>query len=316
MPNGTFPRVDATLPQFSAGSELLITSLRTGNTEVFAVDLVFGDMRNLTRSPQSENRYPIWSPDGSKVVFTSDRDVPLTWNLYGMAADGQNVERLTDVAEQGICYFPTWTRDLIYFGYAPANGKEALIACVRPDGSAFSVVGPGRDPAISPDGRTIAFTQHTGLGYCLFAMNADGSHIRQLTTHENEIGAVTPAWSPDGERLLYSEQVGAKLELFICDAAGGNQKQLTHLEQFAASSAWSPDMRFITFRLTDYDYWNFPDSKDYVYREKKADKRPVWVMQADGSHPRIIEALHYHCALDGSRPVWKPQSCSSLRPRQ
>jgi hypothetical protein len=86
--------------------------------------------------------------------------------------------------------------------------------------------------------------------------------------------------------------------------------------QFAASSAWSPDMRFITFRLTDYDYWNFPDCKDYVYREKKADKRPVWIMQADGSHPTIIEALHYRCALDGSRPVWKPQSCSSVRPRQ
>jgi TolB protein len=65
-------------------------------------------------------------------------------------------------------------------------------------------------------------------------------------------------------------------------------------------------MRHITFRLTDYDYWNYPDSKEYVYREKKADKRPVWIMEADGSHPRVVEALHYHCALDGSRPVWKP----------
>jgi TolB protein len=290
----------------TAGDELLITSIRTGNTQVFAADLVFGDMRNLTRSPQSENRYPIWSPDGSKVVFTSDRDAPETWNLYVMDADGKNVHRLTEVVEHGICYFPTWTRDLIYFGYAPGDGKEAAIGCVEPDGSGFRVIGPGRDPAISPDGRTIALTQHTGHGYCLFAMQADGTRVRQLTTHENEIGAVTPVWSPDGQKLLYSDQVGTKLELFVCDFDGGNQKQLTHLEQFAASSAWSPDMRYITFRLTDYDYWRYPDSKEYVYREKKADKRPVWIMEADGSHPVVIEALHYQCALDGSRPVWRP----------
>jgi len=294
------------LSEVAAGSELLITSIRTGNTEVFAVDLTFGNMRNLTRSRSSEDRYPIWSPDGSMVVFTSNRDSIHTWNLYCMDNDGQNVRRLTGVAEFGICYFPTWTQDLIYFGYASGDGTQALIACVRPDGTGFHVIGPGRDPAISPDGHTIAFTQHTGHGYCLFTMNADGASIRQITARENGIGAVTPAWSPDGRKLLYSDQVGKKLELFVCDADGGNQKQLTHLDQFAASAAWSPDMRHITFRLTDYDYWNYPDAKEYVYREKKADKRPVWIMGADGSQPSVIEALHYHCALDGSRPVWKP----------
>ncbi len=214
MPSGDSSDRPSTPSEIPAGSELLITSIRTGNTEVFAVDLTFGDMRNLTRNPSSEDRYPIWSPDGSKVVFTSNRDVPQTWNLYVMDADGQNARRLTNVAERGICYFPTWTQDLIYFGYASGDGLEVSIACVRPDGSGFRVLAPGRDPAISPDGQTIAFTQHTGRGYCLFAMNADGTAIRQLTTHENEIGAVTPAWSPDGRKLLYSDQVGKKLELF------------------------------------------------------------------------------------------------------
>ena len=289
------------------GGEILITSVRTGNTQVFAVDLVSGDMRNLTRTPHAENRYPIWSPDGSKVVFTSDRDHPQTWNLYLMDADGQNVRRLTEVDDGGICYFPTWVGDRIYFGYAPPNDGHAVIGCVKSDGSLFRVIGPGRDPAISPDGNTIAFTQHTGRGYCLFTMTSDGSHIRQLTSHENEIGAVTPAGSPDGQTLLYSDQVESKLELFVCDFDGQNQQQLTHLNQFAASSAWSPDARYITFRLTDYDYWRFPDAKEYVYREKKADKRPVWIMEADGSQPRILEILHYQCALDGSRPAWRPR---------
>ncbi|MGA7574456.1 MAG: hypothetical protein WCA97_10765 [Terriglobales bacterium] len=306
MPIGEAPDRPSTPSEIAAGSEILMTSIRTGNTEVFAVDLAFGDMRNLTRSPHSEDRYPIWSPDGSNVVFTSNRNAAQTWDLYVMDADGRKVRRLTAVADRGICYFPTWTRDLIYFGYASSDGSQAVIACVKPDGSGFHVIGPGRDPAISPDGQTIAFTQHTGKGYCLFSMKADGTAIRQFTAHENAIGAVTPAWSPDGRKLVYSDQVGTTLELFTCDADGSNQGQLTHLKQFAASAAWSPDMRHITFRLTDYDYWNYPDSKEYAYREKKADKRPVWIMEADGSHPRVVEPLHYQCALDGSRPVWKP----------
>lgn len=306
MSSGTSPDRPSTPSKVASESELLITSIRTGNTEVFAVDLTLGDMRNLTRNPSSEDRYPIWSPDGSRIVFTSNRDADQIWNLYVMDADGRNVRRLTTVAQHGICYFPTWTQALIYFGYASGDGAVAVIASVKPDGSGFHIIGPGRDPAISPDGQTIAFTQRTGRGYCLFAMNADGTALRQLTTHENEIGAVTPAWSTDGRRLVYSDQVAERLELFICDSDGRNQKQLTYLDQFAASAAWSPDMRYITFRLTDFDYWNHADSKEYVYREKQADKRPVWIMESDGSHPRVIEGLRYHCALDGSRPVWKP----------
>lgn len=300
-------RREARIPE---GSELLITSIRTGNTEIFSVDLNLGDMRNLTRSPKSENRYPIWSPDGSRVAFTSNRDVPESWNLYVMDANGENVRRLTDIEAKAVCYFPTWTQDLIYFGYAPGDGAEASIMRVRADGSGLERIGPGRDPAISSDGKTIAFTQHTGGGYCLFTMYQDGGSLCQLTTHENRIGAVTPAWSPDDGKLVFSDEVNGKLELFQFDFNTGRRHQITDLQQFSASAAWSSDGRHITFRVTDYDYWNYPEAKEYVYREKKPDKRPVWIMEADGARPRVIESLRYHCALDGSRPVWRPRRIS------
>ena len=47
------------------GHKLLVTSVRTGDTEVFVADPTTGDMFNVTRSPKSEDRYPCWSPDGS-----------------------------------------------------------------------------------------------------------------------------------------------------------------------------------------------------------------------------------------------------------
>lgn len=288
------------------GSKIIITSVVTGDTELFVVDPYFGDWQNISRSPASQERYPMWSPDGSKVVFTSDRDGEDTYNVYVMDADGSNVHALTHVKPHGDCYFPTWSGNLIYFGYDPGDGSEAMIGRVSQDGRGFTLIAPGRDPAISPDGKTIAFTQKVGKGYPVFVIDADGKNVRQLTTHEDEIGAVTPTWSPDGKKILYSDTIGETLELFVCDRDGKNQKQLTHLGKIASSPAWSPDMKYITFRVTDYPYWRYPDSKEYVYREKKPDKRPVWVMGADGSNPRIIEALHFHCALDGSRGVWKP----------
>jgi TolB protein len=288
------------------GNKILITSVRTGDTEIFVVDPYFADSINLTRAPSSQERYPMWSPDGTKIVFTSDRAGQDTYNLYVMDADGKDVKALTHVKPHADCYFPTWAGNLIYFGYDAGDGSEAVVGRINPDGSGFAVIGPGRDPAISPDGKAIAFTQKVGKGFPVFVMDADGKNVRQLTTHEDEIGAVTPTWSPDGSKILYSDQVGEALELFVMDRDGKNQTQLTHLGQIASSPAWSPDMKDITFRVTDYPYWRYPDAKEYVYKEKKPDKRPVWVMNADGSNPHILEALHFNIALDGSRAVWKP----------
>ncbi len=285
---------------------MLVTSVRTGKTEIYLADLVWGDLRNLTRTHEGENRYPMWSPDGAQIVFTSDRAAKETYDLYVMEADGSNARRLTNVQAGGICYFPSWSGPWVYFGYAPPDESSAVICRIHADGTGYEVVAAGRDPGISPDGRTLAYTQFVKEGYCLFRMNADGSDPVRLAEHENAIGAVAPIWSPDGKWILFSDSVDGKLELFVCNADGKELKRLTQLGQFAASAAWSPDMKQISFRLTDYDYWRYPDAKEFVYRTKQPDKRPVWVMNADGSEPRILELLHYHCALDGSRAVWRP----------
>ena len=85
---------------------LLVTSVRTGDTEIFAVDPDTGDARNLTRSPKSEDRYPCWSPDGKRVAFVSDRNG--TANLYVMDADGENVKCIVET--KSVCYMPSWQR--------------------------------------------------------------------------------------------------------------------------------------------------------------------------------------------------------------
>src|SRR6516164_3877473 len=72
-PAGVPEAAAATRPVDLWGYKLLVTSVRTGDTEVFVVDPDTGDMMNLSRSPKTEDRYPCRSHDGRQVAFTRDR---------------------------------------------------------------------------------------------------------------------------------------------------------------------------------------------------------------------------------------------------
>ncbi|GAB2602268.1 hypothetical protein GCM10027190_57380 [Spirosoma areae] len=298
-------------------TRLLTTSIRTGNTEVFWINPATGDAFNITKAPTSEERYPVWSPDGKQVAFTSNRagaTVAGTFNLYIANADGTNVRQLTtqpagNAVSPAVYYFPSWTADgrQIWFSLADDTKGKAVVGYVTPDGKTYKEVANGRDGAISPDGKTVAFTKQAGKGYCLFAMDADGKNVRQLTQHEDEIGAVAPTWSVDGKQILYSDQVGEALELFIYDMATKQSRQLTSLGKISSSGAWSPDGKWVTFRVTGDAYWRNATTRDKAYEDKQPDKRPVWMIgTTPGSTPFILEPLRYHCAIDGSRAAWQP----------
>jgi TolB protein len=287
-----------------AGRQLLVASFRTGDTEIFLVDADSGDARNLTRSPKSSERYPSWSPDGKWVAFNSDRDG--THNLYLVGVDGKDWRQLTREKRGVEAGMQSWTADgkWIYFGLF---GKgEPRMCRVRPDGTGFEVVGKGIDPAVSPDGKQIAFARNQEDGHHLYLMDADGSHLRPLTSRGNRFAGVHASWSPDGKWIVYADQVGEALEIFRIDPDGKNARQLTHLGKACTTPAVSPDGQWISFRYCDEVYWRDGTASRRAYRERRADKRPVWVMGADGSQPHVLEPLHYQTTIDGSRAPWRP----------
>jgi TolB protein len=286
-----------------AGHKLLVTSIRTGDTEVFIVDPETGDAFNVTCSAASEDRYPCWSPDGKRIAFTSDRSNAT--NLYVAKSDGSGVKRI--VNSPAVCYMPSWQRtprgERIVFGM---HGSRPEMASVRPDGSDLRMLGVGHDPCLSPDGRLIAYTGEVAGGVTVFLMDHDGRNPRQLVTGASKPGAVFPNWSPDGRQVVYSWPAGEALELFVINRDGTGNHQLTRTGGICTPAAWSPDGAWISFRLTDEAYWRNKDRMMKTYSEKPADKRPVWVIRPDGSDAHVIECLRYQCAIDGSRACWKP----------
>ena len=283
---------------------LLITMVRTGDTEVFEVDPDTGSASNLSRSPRSEDRYPCWSPDGQRVAFTSNRSGP--YSLYVMDANGDNVKRLVD--STAICYMPSWRStpdgERIVFGM---HGDKPEMASIKPDGTGLTVLGDGHDPTLSPDGKRICYTGEVDGGVSVFVMDWDGGNKRRVVKEASKVGATFPNWSPDGKTIVYSFPVKDALELFLIDADGTNPRQLTRLNQVATPADWSPDGQWISFRLTDERYWSNAEKMKKVYEEKPTDKRPVWVIRPDGSDAHVIECLRFQCAMDGSRGAWKPE---------
>jgi TolB protein len=140
---------------------------------------------------------PAWSPDGSQIVFVSNRPQKQQEGgnyLYVMNADGTNAHQLTYENESA---WPDWSHDGSQISYS----NKGDIYIIKADGSGQSVNltnSPEHDeqPTWSPDGSQIAWLSGNDGKWNLFVMNADGSNVLQLT---NNGEAYNVTWTIDGE---------------------------------------------------------------------------------------------------------------------
>jgi TolB protein len=181
------------------------------------------------------------------LVFVSTRDGE--YAIYGVGVSGGEEERLTD----------------------------AEVDPSTPQGLFFQT-----DPAWSPDGTTIAFASKRSGSLDLYAMSADGSGTRRLTSTKEDEGQ--PTWSPDGDRIAFAR--GASSRIFVMGADGSGAHRLTDGEADESEPAWSPDGRWIA----------------YVRREAGSSIRELWLVRPDGSQPRQLTKL----GGVAQAPAWSP----------
>ncbi len=121
------------------GTKLAVQTLEDDGQSVVWVYDLSGDTAIRRVTQEGNNSRPIWTPDGERLTFASDRDG--TTSIYWQSADGSGVaERLT-TAEEGTSHLPeSWSPDGNVLSFAVQRGGDYGIWTLSLDGGAIPEV--------------------------------------------------------------------------------------------------------------------------------------------------------------------------------
>ena len=227
----------------------LATSADGSGPWIHALDL---ESRTTHRVKSASNAYTSLAAtaDSRRLVVTEARPTASLWSV-----------RLTD----GIAGPPAVTQIPIHTqrGVAPRLGPDSLLyrapkagtdAIWKHEGSANArELWSGQEgrvidgPALSADGRRVAFTVQSRGRTWLYLMNSDGSGARRAAQELDVRGA--PAWSPDARWIAIAALQAGEPRLFKIPDPAGPAVALT--DEYALDPVWSPSGRFLVYTSAD-----------------------------------------------------------------
>ncbi|MGH2403774.1 MAG: S9 family peptidase [bacterium] len=247
-------------------------------SHIWLVDTAGGSPRQFTAGEQRD-RKPRWSPDGSRILFASDRGASgppgekKPGHLWVIPAAGGEAARVTEAEHSP--GEAVWSPDGTQIAF---SGKEA------------------RAEKPASDVKIITRMKHKfdGEGFWdnrykhIFVVRASGGPARQVTS--GDFDHRQPAWSPDGGRLAYvanrSEDADYTniADVWVLTLATGDLRRSTIGLGPVASPAWSPDGTMIAYLGHDNACMG-------------ASNTMLWVVPSDGSAPPRALTRHYDRSL-------------------
>jgi Tol biopolymer transport system component len=323
---------------FNRDGRLLIfqSERESGNPfyQMYVLDLESGDTRRV--SPGVGKTTCGWiHPDGTRVLYASTHEDP--------AARAKQEEELARRAA-GTAGRYEWSFDEHYDLYeADPDGRMI--------GNLTRAPGYDAEGSWSPDGRTIVFAsnRHAYTGELspedrqrlardpsyfmdLYAMDADGSRVRRLTSEPGYDGG--PFFSPDGRRVVWRHFApdGATAEIWTMDLDGGGRRQVTRMGVMSWAPFYHPSGEYIVFASNLEGMANFelylvdvdgrrepvrvtytdgfdglpvfsPDGGRIAWASKRSADRTAQIFLADWSHARALELLARSPPVDSGAPA-------------
>lgn len=294
------PKLDVELPTVKNQPEtekspvLIFRSDRNGSLDIYMIPLNQSNstpniMTHLTDNiiqltdNNYDNKWPVLSPDGSKLAFVSNQSGKDY--IYIMNIDGSNQHRLTDQIEKNE-NFPSWSRtgSKIVFSsggrlaFANSDGTDyqqtnifSSYACFSQDGNKILYLGIQdsniytvnindttqitqvtddqswkTSPCFSPDGNKIAFAANYGEGVQIYTMNLDGSELNQITNDQNAAGKGGVKWKSPGKIIYFSYEYpdgNSNCDIYSIWTDGTNKQRLTT----DSSVDRAPDFGYVDF---------------------------------------------------------------------
>jgi serine/threonine-protein kinase len=220
-------------PRFSPdGRRLALQVFAQGGSKIWIYDWQRDVMSRLT-DEMGDERDPLWSPDGQRIVFSSDREEAGRSHLYVKRVDSTvPAEQLTDVVRSEREYAGSWLPD----------GKTIAVSAIRPKGSPWDIIAvqvdrdSGNtarpepktilsasyghyDPVISPNGKWLAYESlETGRREVYVRRFPELDHKEQISL----AGGMIPIWSRAHNELFYRSSDGIMVVSYAPSAAEFN----------------------------------------------------------------------------------------------
>ena len=233
--------------------------LNSGVNEVFTQPVAGGPAVQLT----SDSRWVAaltWTPDGKSIVFASNRLGNIS--LFRVPVRGGEPVRMPGIGQNASG--PAFSRDGHRMAYVQVqvdanlwradlsrrSQPEQWIASTQYDVS----------PSYSPDGKQIAFRSSRSGSNEIWACDADGRNLVQLTNFNGPLTG-TPRWSPDGKWIAFDSRPEGQAHIYLMPPGGGPFRKLTTVDAENVVASWSRDSKWVYYvsnRSGETQVWKQP----------------------------------------------------------
>jgi serine/threonine protein kinase len=202
------------------------TDIGSQNTDVWTYGLQHDRPKRLTFDP-AQDSVPIWSPDGARLVFASNRQS--IQGLYLKNSDGAEPEKI--IVQGDLDSFPNdWSRDGKYILYIRGNDLWFVTVPELKSSMFLKAASALRNGQFSPDGKWVAYASNeTGKWEIYVTSYPEPRGKWQVSTG----GGEQPRWRGDGKELFYLSSDGKMMAAPV--TTGANFDAGTPVALFQAS---------------------------------------------------------------------------------
>lgn len=251
-----------------------------GNKDIFTMDMDGNNPTAVTKN-KSLNLSPTWSPDGTKLVFTSYmKGNP---DLYTVTVGKKDYKRITNNSGSNIT--PDFSPDGSLIALSSSATGISNLYTMSPSGGTMHRTTESKvidvSPSWSPDGTYIVFASERAGGLHIYRTGPHSGPVQRLTFvgYQNDM----PDYSPMGDKIVFAGRDMGTFDIFIMNTDGSNIQRLTVGSGSNESPTFSADGRFIAFSST------------------RSGAPAIYMMRADGSNQTKISEGN------GALPAWGPQ---------